>query len=180
MEKLPILRDHSQAWRIIDLQNYTKLKDHLFSKLYKTNNQCSGFTQDSHDSVRERLCCEGEGGHQGLHCQLIIINNILAKDLKPPPRDRQGSNAILPMAPNHFEFIFLSIPKILKSITTLQVKGKGLMRTYFVLGRKISRGRYGKGGSGANNTSLAEVCLTFLLLCLLFVVFVVWKGGKWG
>jgi len=39
----------------------------------------------------------------------------------------------------------------------IKVKGKGLMRTYFVLGRKISRGRYGKGGSGAANTSLAEV-----------------------
>jgi len=38
----------------------------------------------------------------------------------------------------------------------IKVKGKGLMRTYFVLGRKISRGRYGKG-SGAANNSLAEV-----------------------
>ena len=78
---------------------------------------------------------------------------------KPSPRDRQGFNVLLPMAPNHFEYMSLSFPQILMSITTLQVKGKGLMRTYFVLGRKISRGRYGKGGSGANNTSLAEVCL---------------------
>ena len=37
----------------------------------------------------------------------------------------------------------------------INVKGKGNMRTYFILGRKISR-RYGRG-SGAANNSLAEV-----------------------
>ena len=62
-------------------------------------------------------------------------------------------------------FIFiLSVPC---NPPTHQVKGKGLMRTYFVLGRKISRGRYGKGGSGAAGAagSLAEVrtCLFGIL-----------------
>ena len=37
----------------------------------------------------------------------------------------------------------------------ITVKGKGNMRTFFILGRKISR-RYGRG-SGATNNSLAEV-----------------------
>ena len=37
----------------------------------------------------------------------------------------------------------------------MNVKGKGNMRTYFILGRKISR-RHGRG-SGAANNSLAEV-----------------------
>ena len=37
----------------------------------------------------------------------------------------------------------------------INVKGKGNMRTYFILGRKISR-RHGRG-SGAANNSLAEV-----------------------
>jgi len=37
----------------------------------------------------------------------------------------------------------------------ITVKGKGNMRTYFILGRKISR-RYGRG-SGTTNNSLAEV-----------------------
>ena len=49
-------------------------------------------------------------------------------------------------------------------VIMIQVKGKGLMRTYFVLGRKISRGRYGKGGSGAANTSLAEVIMMLLIM----------------
>ena len=37
----------------------------------------------------------------------------------------------------------------------INVKGKGNMRTYFILGRKISR-RYGRG-SGTTNNGLAEV-----------------------
>ena len=37
----------------------------------------------------------------------------------------------------------------------INVKGKGNMRTYFILGRKISR-RHGRG-SGAANNNLAEV-----------------------
>ena len=55
---------------------------------------------------------------------------------------------------------------------TLQVKGKGLMRTYFVLGRKISRGRYGKGGSGAAGAagSLAEVSIRTCLFGILALV----------
>ena len=63
-----------------------------------------------------------------------------------------------------FIIFILSVPC---NPPTHQVKGKGLMRTYFVLGRKISRGRYGKGGSGAAGAagSLAEVrtCLFGIL-----------------
>ena len=38
---------------------------------------------------------------------------------------------------------------------TIDVKGKGTMKTFFILGRKISR-RLGRG-SGAANNNLAEV-----------------------
>ena len=65
-----------------------------------------------------------------------------------------------------FIIFILSIPC---NPPTHQVKGKGLMRTYFVLGRKISRGRYGKGGSGAAGAagSLAEVSIRTCLFGIL-------------
>ena len=44
---------------------------------------------------------------------------------------------------------------VVKERGVINVKGKGNMRTYFILGRKISR-RYGRG-SGTTNNSLAEV-----------------------
>ena len=44
---------------------------------------------------------------------------------------------------------------VVKERGIINVKGKGNMRTYFILGRKISR-RYGRGSGTANN-SLAEV-----------------------
>ena len=45
---------------------------------------------------------------------------------------------------------------IVRERGVITVKGKGDMRTFFILGRKISRG-WRRGGSGAGNNSLAEV-----------------------
>ena len=78
---------------------------------------------------------------------------------------------------------------IIINIIIIQVKGKGLMRTYFVLGRKISRGRYGKGGSGAANTSLAEVIMMMMRrrmvmmmtkMMLMLMMLTIWEGWQWG
>ena len=71
-----------------------------------------------------------------------------------------------------FIVFFLSFISVPCNPPTHQVKGKGLMRTYFVLGRKISRGRYGKGGSGAAGAagSLAEVSIIICLFGILALV----------